>query len=286
MKTSLLTNTKYTNVTSGQNVLFTVQSDKTVIFTSGLGNRCTVVDKDVPFQGGIIQVIDNLLIPPGLLDKTAQAFQATSFLGALYAAKLMPGLEYREGVTVFVPSDMAMAAVGGTLEKLSAAALARVAGYHVVPGQILNLESMANNSMLHTLGNGTQNVVTVRQSGNNKYVNSAQIVQPDILLANGIMHIISDVLNPESPAVPNPSQPTQPPVFDPSKVDHPFTSALPCSTNCPQTDSTSSGASGAATSSKTKTQSTSTSEGHGPMNTAQVGAALGAIGLGLGMLVL
>lgn len=286
MKTSLLTSTKYTNVTAGQNVLFTVQSDKTVIFTSGLGNRCTVVDKDVAFQGGIIQVIDNLLIPPALLDKTAQAFQATSFLGALYAGKLMPGLEYRDGVTIFVPSDVAMSSVGGTLEKLSTSALSRVAGYHVVPGQVLNLENMANNTMLKTLGNSTQNDITVRQSGNNKYVNSAQIVQPDILLANGIMHIISDVLNPDSPAVPNPSQATQLPVFDPSKVDHPFTSALPCSTNCPVTDSTSATGSAASSATKTKGPSTTSSNGHGPRNTAQVGAAAalgGAIGLVLAL---
>lgn len=185
-----------------------------------------------------------------------------------------------------------MELVGGALEALnssgSAAALARVMGYHVVPGRVLSSEDLTNGTVLATLsgsgsgsGNETGPGLVVRQQGNNKYVNSAQIVQPDILIANGIMHLVADVLNPDAPsAVPNASLATQPPVFPVSVASRPFASALPCTSDCPTSTGTSASASPTATGGSKPKSSKNGAVVPRPTAHAAV-AALGVLGAGL-----
>lgn len=295
VRSTLLSNSKYTNVTGGQNVLFNKQQENDIVVTTGLGTRSALVKHDIEFRGGVIHIIDNLLIPPARLDKTAQAFQLPSFLGGLYAAALMPEVANLKNITVFAPLDAAFEAVGGTLERLKAGDIARVLGYHIIPDQVLVSANITNGTRLRTLlrdGDKPQSVL-VRQAGNNKYINSAQIVQPDILLANGVLHLISNVLNPEAEtASPIPESATQPPVFAVSTVSDPFTSAIPCSTACPESSATTgtptggSGADDDGDTEATETLSTSSSDGAAaPARcTAHVaGAALGVMGIGAGL---
>lgn len=284
MKASLLADSKHTNVTGGQNVLISVDNDGTTILTSGLGSRCTVTNRDVAFQGGFVQVVDNFLVQPADILKTSDAFHVDSFVGALYAGGVMPAAGVRPSVTVFAAQEAAMDLVGGTLQHLNATALANIAKYHVVPGQVLSLSMLANASSLDTLLDGSK--VTIRQAGNNKYVNAAQIVQPDILIANGILHIISDVLNPAAAAaVPDPNKGTQVPAFATSKVENAFTSALPCTTNCPQpTTAQPSGATAATTTTGSTKLGSSTKSGFAPRKTGNVVGAVVGLGLGMAML--
>lgn len=285
---SLLSNPKYTNVTGGQNVLVTKQPGDVVVITSGMGTRCTVVKKDIEFSGGVIQMIDNLLVPPSDISKTADSFKLESFLGGLYAANLMPSVGTRKNITVFAPSDTAIEKVAGNLEKYDATALQRLFGYHIVPNQILVSSALQNGSTLPTLAkdasNTTAALVNVVVAGNNKYINSAQLAQPDILLANGILHIVSSVLNPQATAVhPDPAQATQPPAFPISTAKGAFTSAIPCTSDCPVTSASSAEATDAST---TTGFSSSTSSAGAPVRTAHVaGAALGVLGLGAGMIM-
>ncbi|KAG6103319.1 hypothetical protein E4U31_002907 [Claviceps sp. LM219 group G6] len=291
-ETTLLTNSAYTNVTTGQGVLVNKQGDS-AYFISGQGSRSTVTDSDMTFAGGLIHIVDNLLVPPSQIDKTAHAFQANSFLGSLYAANMMPDIAYSKNVTIFAPSNEAFKAVGGTLQGLNATQLARIMNYHIIPNQVLDSKTLANATKYPTIAkdaSGLNNLqLTIHQSGNNKYANSAQIVQPDVLLANGVMHIVRNVLNPDAPYVlPNPSIASQAPVFAVSTAAGAFTSALPCTTNCPVTTTSSDDASATATATTTtRSIHHSTSKGIGPRCTAQVaGAAMGMLGLGAGMVFL
>ncbi|KAG5944550.1 hypothetical protein E4U53_006873 [Claviceps sorghi] len=274
-ETTMLTNSAYTNVTTGQGVLINKQGDS-AFFISGQGSRSTVTDSDMTFAGGLIHIVDNLLIPPSQIDKTAEAFQAKSFLGSLYAAKLMPDIAYSKNVTIFAPSNEAFKAVGGTLQHLNATKLARIMSYHVIPNQVLDAKALTNGTTYSTLAKDASGLraaqLTIRQSGNNKYANSAQIVQPDILLANGVMHLIGNVLNPDAEYVlPNPKIAAQPPVFAVSTAPGAFTTALPCTTNCPVTttsDADAATSTGATTTARSPSHSTS--RGMAPRCTARV----------------
>lgn len=299
-------NPAYANVTGGQRVLINKQAGDVVILTSGLGTRCTLEETDIAFRGGLVQVVDGLLVPPAPLGQTALSFGVSSFLGGLHAAELVPGVAEQHDVTIFAPLDEALDLVGGTLQALDAEALARIMSYHIVPDRIIASANMTNGTRFETLSdsddddddddNGSSQFLTIRQAGNNKYVNSAQILQPDILLANGILHIISNVLNPDAEGLePDPEEATQSALFPISTAADVFTSALPCTVDCPVTSTPST-----ATAEETAVTTTggggeeeedlftSTSDGlAAPRCTGSfAGVALGALGVGAGLALL
>lgn len=183
------------------------------------------------FTGGVIQVIDSLLIPPSNFTSTTNVFNLTSFEGACYVSDLVSNFSAPD-VTIFAPANSALEALGPAISNMTSAQLVSVMSYHLVPSVIYST-GLTNASILNTTNGGK---LTVRHSGNSVYINSAQLVASDILIANGVLHIIDNVLNPQGPgAEPNPILPTQVPAFaSASKAsDIPFTSALPCTTSCP-----------------------------------------------------
>lgn len=298
MRPTLMTDPRFTNVTSGQNILIAKQTDE-IVFMSGMGNRVILVDNDIPFQGGMIQIVDNLLTPPSPIRETALNFQVDSFLGGLFETKIMPKLSNEKNITIFAPTDGSLRYVGGSLEKYNDEELKNIMGYHVVPNRVVSSSDLTNNTKLETMAvdsSGNPEVIVVRQLTNNLYINSAQVQQTDILLANGIMHIIGNVLNPsDESALPTPTLWSQEAVFPESKVElNPFTSAIPCTTNCPVTTTrkarTPSSTPTATTPSRTSTSahSTSSSEGWAPakatVHLAGAGAALGIMGAGMALL--
>ncbi|KAK1533184.1 fasciclin domain-containing protein [Colletotrichum paranaense] len=234
LRSSLLLNKAWTNVTAGQNVLVNKQPGDVIVFTSSEGIRTTQVEGDIKFAGGLIQVVDNLMIPPARLENTTDSFKLPAFLGALYAANLIPSMSEEKNVTIFAPRNEAFQRVAGSLNSLDETALKKFLNYHVVPGRILASSDLKNGTNLTTLA--TEDISVIR-SGNNLFLNSAQIIQPDILVANGIMHIIDNVLNPDAPSMtPNPSAATQAPAYPESSASGlPFTTAIPCTVSCPVT---------------------------------------------------
>ncbi|KAK1764132.1 Fasciclin-domain-containing protein [Phialemonium atrogriseum] len=249
---TLLTNPAYTNVTGGQNVIINKQPGDVVVLTSGGGSRSTLLDADIAFSGGLIQVVDTLLVPPPRLEPTFRDVypqDLTAFLGALYAAGLVPLFADSANVTVFAPRNAAFQLVSGALSTLDRDALARVLRYHLVPGRILpssalfapdgpnSTDTAATNT---TTGNATNGAASLRisRAGNSVFVDGARIVQPDVLLANGVAHIVDAVLNPDDVGPPpDPAEPSQAPAFaltgatsTGARAPTPFTSALPCTT--------------------------------------------------------
>ncbi|KAF7559617.1 hypothetical protein G7046_g4541 [Stylonectria norvegica] len=301
VKPTLLHNSNYTNVTSGQNILVSKQPDNSVVFTTSMGTRCALVEADIQFQGGLIQVVDNLLLPPARLRETAQSFNVTSFLGGLYASKLLPKVANAQNVTIFAPKNEFVKLVGGNFKNMTSQQLSRLMSYHVVPNQVLVSSDLKNGTWLETMAmdaSGSKpEPILVRQDGNFVYINSAQMLQSDILIANGIMHIISNVLSPEAvAAVPNPKLFTQAPVFAVTSVKQiPWTSAIPCTISCPvhTRNITYHNATAEATAEPTETFEPTTSvhskSSHGGAVAAMAtgahfaGAALGMMGVGAGM---
>ncbi|KAK4180476.1 FAS1 domain-containing protein [Triangularia setosa] len=253
---TLLTSPAYTNVTKGQNILISRQHDDTAVITSGLGTRSTLLEvpsQDIPFIGGFIQVVDTLLVPPSRLELTARdAYKdLTSFLGALYKSGLAPDLSSQRDITILAPRNAAFQSIASALDPLSREDLAAILRYHIIPDRVLSssdLSSLGNStglSLVTLLGSDSKaGKVTVSKAGNNIFFNSAQLLQADILLANGVVHIIDNVLNPdEFVEVPDPEARSQTPVFQVSKgaetrtgtrIPAPFTTWLPCTTDCPE----------------------------------------------------
>ncbi|GJC97703.1 fasciclin domain-containing protein [Colletotrichum higginsianum] len=251
LHSSLLQNPAWTNVTGGQNVMVNKQPGNVTVFTSSEGIRTTQVEGDIKFAGGLIQL--------------------PAFLGALYTARLLPSLSERKNVTIFAPRNEAFQRVAGSLRDLDEDAVRNILNYHVVTGRILASSDLKNGTNLTTLSRQDLNVI---RSGNNLFLNSAQIVQPDILLANGILHIVDNVLNPNAAsATPDPTAVSQLPVFPESSASGlPFTSAIPCTVSCPVT--TTATPTAASTTASTTAIRTATSPGAAARTGVAAGAAL------------
>lgn len=242
---TLLTNPSYSNVTGGQNVENVKQAGDVVVFVSGQGSRSTLVQADLKFTGGVVQVIDSLLIPPTNLTDTVNAFNYTSFEGAAYAAGRIESLTYTPNVTIFAPSDAGFQALGPAITDMTSEQLASIIDYMTLPNLVFSTGLTNDTKFMTKQGEN----ITILHSGNNVYVNSAQLLTSDILIANGVLHVIDNVLNPQGPgAQPNPDIADQAPVFASASFVNslPFTASIPCTANCPvSTTSTSSGASSA-----------------------------------------
>ena len=142
--------------------------------------------------------------------------------------------------------------------------LTTILDYHMLPTDVIYSTGLTNGTKFVTKQGGN---ITVTHIGNDVYINSAQLLTTDILVSNGVVHVIDNVLNPTSTGgQPNPTLATQIPVFaSASSVGSvPFTSAIPCTSSCPASSAsgtgTSAGTRATSTSSRSTGVSTSTSK--------------------------
>ncbi|KAK4159538.1 Periostin [Cladorrhinum sp. PSN259] len=239
---SLLSDPAFSTVKGGQRLILTKQPGGEVVFTSGFATRGTVVAEDLGFDGGLVQVIDSVMRVPEDLELTARnAYtDVTAFLGALYATGLMEEVvDKATDLTIFAPRNSAFQHLAGSLAGLSKPDLKKVLAYHIIPGGVSHAWELKNASSLVTAETSS---VAITLHTNFIYVNSAQILQTDVLLSNGVVHIIDNVLDPnQAQARPDVSKTSQAPVFKVvgtqtetgTGVPTPFTSNIPCTASCP-----------------------------------------------------
>lgn len=129
-------------------------------------------------------------IPGNILDAGDQTGNVGEFLGAVEAAGLSDTLEADGPLTIFSPSDEAMATVPDSI-KNDPELLERVLSYHVVEGN-LTAADLADGQLTSLEGDELNIVV----GDNGPTVNGANVTTADIAGANGTLHIIDTVLLP------------------------------------------------------------------------------------------
>ncbi|KAI3391851.1 hypothetical protein diail_6681 [Diaporthe ilicicola] len=223
----------------GSRVIIDRQNGDEVVLTSGTDTRSMVLKGDIEFSDGLIHVVDTVMVPPPGLIPICRVYNPalSAFLGALYQTNLIEQIVASKNVTIFAPRNAGFQRTSGALSALSPSELVEVMKFHVVPGVIYS-NGLVNGTSLPTLGGKN---ITVTVAGNERYITSSQILDPDILIGFGVIHMLDDVLNPLQPDVhPVPTLRTQAPAFalvgstsTGSKLPVPFTSALPCTAGCP-----------------------------------------------------
>lgn len=195
---TLLTDTTYTNTTGGQRVILNKRNDGLVVFISGADTVSSVLEGDIPYSGGIIHMVDTVLVPPyTFIDMCRARFpEFESFLGALYKVGLAQELNDMNDVTFFAPSDSAFQLTSGALSMITDEELHNVLAYHVVPNRVLFSTDLVDGSVWPSFANGSYvndtagaAMLSVTVAANNVYMDSSPILDPDILIANGILHM-------------------------------------------------------------------------------------------------
>jgi transforming growth factor-beta-induced protein len=177
-----------------------------------INDVAAVVMTDVPASNGIIHVINEVLIPPGLFPSgfsfpldivdTAIGANFETLVIAVIAAELVDALRGPGPFTVFAPSEEAWARLPpGTLQRLlrpvNKAMLTDILLYHVVSGAVA-ASTITNGQLAGTLLNGAD--VTFGVLDGTVTVNQATVIAADVSATNGIIHVIDEVLLPPEAA--------------------------------------------------------------------------------------
>ncbi|KAL9101963.1 MAG: hypothetical protein Q9187_009181, partial [Circinaria calcarea] len=128
-----------------------------------------------------------VLTVPQNISSTAVAAGLSAAAGALTSANLVEAVDTATDLTVFVPNNAAFAAIGSAVGNLTMEQLTGILTYHVVNGTV-GYSSMLTNGTQLTAMNGGQLTVTINNGS--VFVNSARVILPDVLVANGVVHVI------------------------------------------------------------------------------------------------
>lgn len=225
---TLLEDPDFTTVNGGQ-VVQALRDGDSVEFTSGLKAVSTVSQADVNFTGGVVHIIDKVLTVPANLSTTAIESNLTSLAGALIRLDLLDALDTTPELTVFAPNNEAFQNIGSALGNLTDEELTAILTYHVLNGTVAYSSTLEDTTVETSAGSE----VTITIDDDRVFVNGAEVVLADVLVANGVVHVIDNVLNPEnSEATPDPTQSTQSPAFSDASAatEAPFTSDVPTPT--------------------------------------------------------
>ncbi|KJZ79477.1 hypothetical protein HIM_00946 [Hirsutella minnesotensis 3608] len=186
---TLLTDRSVANVTGGQVVDLKTQNNNATI-GSAYDAIAQVTRADIGFDGGIIHIIDSVLEIPASLPDTAAAANLTSIAEALTKANLVNTLASASDITVFAPNNAAFQAIASTAQNLSTEELQSVLKYHVIQG--VAYSSSLQNGTVKSLEGSNLNI-TVQDDGK-VFVNAVRVVTPDVLISNGVLHVVDTVL--------------------------------------------------------------------------------------------
>lgn len=121
------------------------------------------------------------------LTETAIEGSLSAVAGALNMTEQGSDLEGLMNITVFAPNNDAFASIASVVGNLSTEELSSILEYHVISGSVLYSSDLSNGTQ-ETLG-GEDVEITISEDGD-VFVNAARVVVPDILIANGVVHVI------------------------------------------------------------------------------------------------
>merc|ERR1711988_699547 len=188
-----LNSSMYSNVTGGQ-VVAAQMEDGEAQFVSGLKQVSTVSEASVNYTNGVVHIIDEVLMIPGNLTSTAQNANLTAFLGAASNASVAETLLGSEDLTIFAPSNSAFQDIGSLTGNLTMDMLADILSYHVIEGTVAYSSDLSNTSLTTLQGDDVE--ITI--ANGSVMVSNATVTNANILFAGGVIHVIDQVLNPNS----------------------------------------------------------------------------------------
>ena len=160
----------------------------------------SLLKTDVPFDSGVVYVIDRVMIPEtrSVAEVVSQDPRLSTLLKLVVTAGLAEQLgSANEGPwTVLAPSNEAFAALGEeTIKALMAdpSQLASVLSAHVIPSRIRRSDMITQRSARTLLG---RDAVSFALVDGNITVAGAGIITADVEASNGVIHIIDRVLVP------------------------------------------------------------------------------------------
>ncbi|MEM9525160.1 MAG: fasciclin domain-containing protein [Bacteroidota bacterium] len=168
-----------------------------------LNNTINVVEANVEAVNGVIHIIDNVLLPPSILDRARIDGRFNTLISALERTGLDDVVAGDGTFTVFAPTDAAFTEANIDLANVTDEDLTNLLLYHVL-GATVPAGSIAagdnfvttlseigpNDTALSALVNNTDGTVTINDD--------ATVVVPNVFATNGVVHAIDKVMSYQS----------------------------------------------------------------------------------------
>ncbi|RCH95415.1 hypothetical protein CU098_007729 [Rhizopus stolonifer] len=170
-------------------------SDSIWTVGNGLDNSAHIMmNQTIQASNGIVYVVDKILVPPLSPNDTLSALQNVSSFDALLGQLSNNSLDSTTNVTLFVPVNEVLQNLNAT--GLDAQTLDTIVQAHIVPGVYYTTNLTLQPTTVSTIA-GTNITLTNADPSNNisVQVNGTNVVHANILLNNGVMHLIDGVLN-------------------------------------------------------------------------------------------
>ncbi|MFN8492680.1 MAG: fasciclin domain-containing protein [Caldilineaceae bacterium] len=178
------------------------------------GKAFTIEDAQIALPAihatnGLIYVVDKVLLPPlksatlanaskpaTIGDLLASDPRFATLVTALRATGVYTELQGAGPITFFAPTQQAFSTLPTPLVNSlfkGTGVWTRVLHYHIVPGKKLTAAGITSKQVEQTAEGST---LVITQKGNTILVGDAKIIQTDIQAANGVIHVIDQVLVP------------------------------------------------------------------------------------------
>lgn len=135
----------------------------------------------------IIHKIDTLLQLPMNVIATGQEAGESAAVDALKKTGLDKTLDTARDLTVFIPNNQAFQNAQSVIAGADMKTLVKVLSYHAIVGNVLFSSQLMKYRKLKTV-EGSEVTITAGQGG--IMVDKAKVVAPDIILSNGVGHVI------------------------------------------------------------------------------------------------
>jgi uncharacterized surface protein with fasciclin (FAS1) repeats len=195
-----LFNNARTNVTGGQYV-GVVNNGSAVQVLSGDLDTSNVVQavsvvfyrvtkltslQDIEVGGVIIHKIDKVLRIPNNVTTTLPEVGLTAAVASAARAGLAETLDLANDLTFFVPTNEAFDLAGSVLNTVDTDTLRSALEYHAVTGAVLYSDNITDTTLTSVQGNE----LAISVVDGTVFVNQAKVVIPNIILSNGVAHVI------------------------------------------------------------------------------------------------
>ncbi|KAH8593672.1 FAS1 domain-containing protein [Bisporella sp. PMI_857] len=207
---SNLRNGQSANVTGGQ-VVEAVSLNNTPVFISGFSTVSNIISADILCTGGIIHIVGKVLEIPVSVPTTSQAAGLKVFVSIIEKGGFLKSsstgvvlnILASPDVTTFIPNSMAALAAFNNITATNPTAdrLNGIFNYHFVTGFRGYSSNLSNGLRLKSFQGST---LTITKRGNETFVNGAKITTSDMLVSNGVVHVIDGLLDPSNITTPLP----------------------------------------------------------------------------------
>ncbi|KAG9228852.1 FAS1 domain-containing protein [Amylocarpus encephaloides] len=159
---------------------------------SGLGNNVSIIQAGIPYDGGVIHIVNDYFTLPTSLSSTASTNGQSSFNQMSKTSNMSASLDSTASITCFIPSNAAFSASNSSSYSTSSSLISG----HVIPNFVGYLPSLTDGATFTTQG-GTKITVTVKNG--DYFINNAKIIASNQIISNGVAHVIDSVIEPKSP---------------------------------------------------------------------------------------